>query len=77
MKFLDMIYVSYIFLKCSFFKDCSVDINATQANGYQDDYWIMVPVTINDYNRNLIDFGGTLVNPVAYSLSNTALQVSC
>ncbi|XP_060606731.1 protein eyes shut homolog, partial [Ruditapes philippinarum] len=54
--------------------NCTVYINATQANGYTDDSWIAVPVSVRDYNRKNIKYGTGIFISGKYSLSTTAVQ---
>lgn len=50
-------------------------MNASEANGYENDTWIGVPVSVRDYNRETIIYGTEEFKPATFSLSSTTVQV--
>ncbi|XP_052767041.1 uncharacterized protein LOC128207896 [Mya arenaria] len=59
-------------------QDCTIDIEATPANGYHDNSWLAIPVSIKDQNRRKIEFGPAIWNPAtsAEYLSTCCVQIA-
>ncbi|XP_053374815.1 uncharacterized protein LOC128547113 [Mercenaria mercenaria] len=56
------------------FENCSVHINASESDGYTDDSWVAVPVSVRDFNKEKIVYGTDDYMPAKFSMSATAVQ---
>ncbi|XP_052767866.1 uncharacterized protein LOC128208348 [Mya arenaria] len=54
---------------------CQVTIEATEANGYKDDYYVAIPVTVRDMNRVPIQFGSMIYNSAQTAICSTSVQL--
>ncbi|KAL4218421.1 hypothetical protein ACF0H5_023156 [Mactra antiquata] len=56
------------------YQNCTVRIDATRANGYRDDTWIAIPVTVRDYPWKPVLYGPDIVTS-EYSLCSMSQQI--
>ncbi|KAL4237882.1 hypothetical protein ACF0H5_002592 [Mactra antiquata] len=55
-------------------QDCTVDIVATAENGYAEDTWLAVKVTLKDFNKNPIVYGDVIYPPFTTSIAPSVVQ---
>ncbi|KAL4237884.1 hypothetical protein ACF0H5_002594 [Mactra antiquata] len=56
------------------YQNCTVSIDATRMNDYEDDTWIAIPVSVGDYPRKPVMYGPDLLMNSKYAMCITSQQ---